>query len=264
MTLSATRLPHDAGTRVINAGVRYSWGGHSEGFMVWHNERPNDPVATFDALSRFEAWKRFRHLEAEAEAQHGRRIFSSDARWRRRLVYIGLPTLVVGLLVAVLVIRSEWSDEGAGRENGGSVDPAFASVADDHRVRLPPGWTTTQRSEITELHSPEGSVSVSITTAPEGTIAEIARAGFQTLTEAWTDVRIGSAKEQRIGEATAISVDGTATDDSGEPVRFMSIALELDARSFSVSVLALRGWTSSRKREVNEIVASLSHESPSA
>ena len=258
MMLRSTRAPESDRRQIINTGVHYSWGGGTRGFVIWNNKRPHDHVATFDAASRFDAWQRFKSLESEAQERRRRRA-SSIARWGRRLAFVGLPMLAAGLLVVMLVFGAEEPDvRSVARSDAAAAGERFKNVAGDYRLRLPAGWIAEERSTATEVRSPDHAVTVLIEMAPDGDIVAVSPAVFETLTAAWTDVHLEAPLTRRIGGAPRVSVGGTATDGSGESVRFLAIALDAGVRNFAISVSVPQDWYPvGALSEIDQIVGSL-------
>ena len=254
----SAHAPQADGRKIINAGAHYSWGGGPEGFVIWENKRPHDDVATFDAASRFVAWQRFKSLESKAQERHRRRI-SSIARSGRLLAFVGLPLLAAGLLVAMLVFGAEEPDvQSPSPTDATAAGERFRNIAGDYRFSLPAGWIAEERSTATEVRSPDDAVRVLIEMAPEGDIVAVAPEVFETLTAAWTGVHVEAPPTRRDGATQRVSVGGTATDASGEPVRFLAIALDAGVRNLAISVSVPQDWDpAGGLPEIHQIVGSL-------
>ena len=219
---------------VFETGRRYSWGRRGDTYYIWDKRQPGDKLGhAWEA----NAQREFRWLEQEAA--HRRR-----RRWRRLSIVVGL---VVTTLIAVGIgVRGDgWTDDEpvAGRARrsvtrSGATSTSRADTGSD----APSGWSVLSASSTAQVMSPGGTVTISIQVAPEGAVGTASDAFVSDLAAAWTDVQIEAALPRTAGELPGLSVAGSAIDETGDPIRFLSIVLDSGARNHAISVSVPRAW----------------------
>jgi hypothetical protein len=219
---------------VFETGRRFSWGRRGDTYYVWDKRHPGDELAhSWEANARREfGW-------LEQEAAHRRR-----RRWRRLCIAVGLVLIV---LAAAAIAWLEATDEPPSIPS--SAEPAlghevgrYVNVGGGYGFLAPSGWSVLSASSTAQVMSPGGTVTISIQIAPEGAVGAASEAFVGDLTAAWTDPHIEPRRPGRVGDLPGLSVGGTAIDETGDPIRFLSIVVDSGARNHAISVSAPRAW----------------------
>lgn len=233
------------GAVVFETGRRYSWGRRGDTYYIWNKRHPGDVLEhSWEANARRE----FRWLEQEA-AQRRRR------RWRRVAIAAGL-VLIVLVLVAVAMKASDdpsAASEPAARGRGGA---RYTNVGGGYGFLAPMDWSVVSASSTAQVTSPGGSITISIQVAPEGAVGAASEAFVRDLAAAWSEARTEAPQPRPVGDLPGLSVGGTAVDEAGDAIRFLSIVVDSGARNHAISVSVPREWNESMFMPAVDVVLS--------
>jgi hypothetical protein len=218
---------------VFEKGRRYSWGRRGATYYIWDKRHPSDALGhSWEA----NAQREFRWLEQEAA--HRRR-----RRWKRLSIAVGL-VLIVLTTIAIGVKAT-----GEPTQNRAPVEPTlgqevgrYVNVQGGYGFSAPSGWSVLSASSTAQVTSPGGTVTISIQVAPEGAVGTASNAFVSDLAAAWTDVQTEAALPRTAGDLPGLSVAGSAIDETGDPIRFLSIVVDSGARNHAISVSVPRAW----------------------
>jgi hypothetical protein len=233
-TRRAPLAPERRDTETLGSGTRYSWGRRGDAFYVWDKRAPGESRGhSSEAAARRE----FRWLEQETKIKR-----------KRRLVHIllGAGLVSVAAAPALIVMLADGSEEPSPtvseRDAGSAVDARVDSserLTNDeggYGFRVPDGWTAETSRSFSQVSDPSGQATISVLVAPEGDIDAVSDTSLATTTADWTDVQAEAPQDRAVGEFPAVSVGGTATDTSGEPIRFLSIVIDSGERNHAIWV----------------------------
>jgi hypothetical protein len=133
----------------------------------------------------------------------------------------------------------------------------YTNVAAGYGFSYPSTWELSEVGSSARLESPRGDTVVSF----DSVAADGLDAASEGLIEAVpgsvaSQELIGTTREQ-IGGAPSLLTSGTATDESGRPVRFLAIAVRGDVRNYAITIVVPAGSDPSRVLwRVERVVAS--------
>ena len=211
---------------IIESGRRYSWGRRGDEYYIWDKRNPGDSLGhSWEANARRE----FGWLERQAQLRRRR-------RWSRLLVAVGL-ICVVAAPVAIMLYADATSSSTS--EQAAPEVPAterHINAEGGYAFRVPTGWSVQSAASATEVTSPTGTATISIQVASEGELDAASVAFVGNLVATWTDAQTEEPQPRTVGELPAVSVGGTAVDESGRPLRFLSILVDTGTRNHAISV----------------------------
>jgi len=225
------------GIEILDSGRRYTLGRGGDTYYVWEKRKPKNLVEhDWEGSARQEFWR----LEEQGQVTRRR-------RWTKVGVVVGL-LLAYGIAVAVVLAVND-----ASRSPSGPVPAqveALGTVAAGHALnpeggfafQVPEGWLLKDAGPTSEIASPDGSVSISMTTAPDGALDEASASFVDHLLTAWSDAETEPAHSRTVGTLPALSVSGTATDQAGEQIRFVSVVVDSGERNHAISVSVPESW----------------------
>ena len=218
---------------VFETGRRYSWGRRGDTYYIWDKRQPGDKLGhAWEA----NAQREFRWLEQEAA--HRRR-----RRWRRLSIVVGLVlTTLIAVGIGVEAMGGPTANRSPVEPGLGQEVGRYVNVQGGYGFRAPSGWSVLSASSTAQVMSPSGTVTISIQVAPEGAVGTASDAFVSDLAAAWTDVQVEAALPRTAGELPGLSVAGSAIDETGDPIRFLSILLDSGARNHAISVSVPRAW----------------------
>ena len=230
---------------VFETGRRYSWGRRDDTYYIWNKRHPGDALEhSWEANARRE----FRWLEQEA-AQRRRR------RWVRVAIAAGLA-LIVLVLVAVALKASLDPSVDPARAAQGREGARYVNVGGGYGFLAPMDWSVVSASSTAQVTSPGGSITISIQVAPEGAVGAASAAFVRDLTAAWPEAQTEVPRPRAVGDLPGLSVGGTAVDETGDGIRFLSIVVDSGARNHAISVSVPREWNESMYMPAVDVVLS--------
>jgi hypothetical protein len=220
---------------IIESGRRYAWGRQGDAYSVWKKRRPAETLEhTWAANARQE----FRWLEQQAQLRRRR-------MWTRLFVAGGLVLVYpVAVGISLYVNRSSPSTLQQAQVDtvGVAVAERYVNVEGGFAFRAPQDWSVRSAASTTEVASPGGTVTISIQAAPDGDIDVASETFVESLTTGWTDTQAEAPKSRTVGDLPAVSVSGTAVDETGSPIRFLSIVADSGVRNHAISLAVPRTW----------------------
>jgi hypothetical protein len=232
--------PRQREIEIIETGKRYSWGRRGDAYYIWEKRSPGESLGHSTEAS---ARREYRWLEQEARIRRRRRM-------TRLLIGAGLVSLAVA--PAAIVMYAEGSSEPAQTAVADAADTAgvgdTAGVADSagsgryvnaeggYAFRAPAGWQVQVSDSSTQVTSPIGNAVISILVAPEVGIDAVSDVSSGSIAAGWTEIRSEAPRSRTVGDLPALSVGGTAVDESGKPIRFLSIVIDSGTRNHAIWV----------------------------
>ncbi len=235
------------GAVVFERGRRYSWGRRGDTFYIWDRRHPSDALGhPWEANARRE----FQWLEQEA-AHRWRR------RWRRLFIAVGL--IVIVLVAAAIALKAKdgssssisHAEPALGHEVG-----RYVNAGGGYGFNAPSDWGVVSASSTARVTSPGGTVTISIQVAPDGAVGAASEAFVRDLTAAWTGAQPEAPQPRMVGDLPGLSVGGTAIDETGVPIRFLSIVVDSGARNHAISVSVPREWDAALFMPAVDVVVS--------
>ena len=237
------RAARRRGLEIVSSGRRYVL-GRRDGFeprdvtyYVWEKRKPRQWVEhESEVNARQELW----WLEERARVER-------RGRWTRAAMVAGL-VIAYGIAAGVVL----YVNDGPGALStsvparidrlGAVAAGRYLNPEGSFTFRAPDGWFLESSGPTTELSSPDRTVSISMTTAPDGAIGDASESVVHDLADAWREAEIEPAQTRNVGALPAISVSGTATDVTGEPIRFLSVVVDSGEHNHAISVAVPRTW----------------------
>jgi hypothetical protein len=225
------------GIEILDSGRRHTLGRAGDTYYVWEKRKPKNLVAhDWEGSARQEFWR----LEEQALVTR-----------RRRRTKVGV---VLGLLcayalaVAVVLYVNDGSRSVSGpvpmqvEPRGTVAGGRSLNPEGGFSFRAPAGWLVEEAGPTTEIASPDGTVSVSMTAAPDGNLDEATASFVEDLLTAWSDAETEPAHSRTVGTLPALSVSGTAADQAGERIRFVAVVVDSGERNHAISVSVPEAW----------------------
>lgn len=194
-------------------------------------------------------WKRGRRGEIvehrwEENARQEFRWLERQARLgtRRRRVRLSV-TAAIGCLVAVPIAIAASTDDGPDRSHQvprPAPSDAVVNAAGGYGFRVPEGWSI-DGSDSTAVLTNAAGVNISIDVAPSGDAGSAAAAVVKDMSAGWSETQIEPARPRTVGSMPAISIGGTAIEQSGGSVRFLAIVVDSGTRSHAIRVVVPEG-----------------------
>lgn len=225
------------GIELLDSGRSYTLGRAGDTYYVWEKRKPKNLVDhDWEGSARQEFWR----LEEQARVTRRR-------RWTKVGAVVGL-LLAYGIAVAVVLYVNDGSQSPPGPVAEQAEGPEAAAAGHilnpvgGFTFRVPEGWLVEEDGPTTEVTSPDGTVSISMTTAPEGALDEATASFVGDLLAAWSDAETEPARSRTVGALPALSVSGTATDQAGERIRFVSVVVHSGQGNHAISVSVPESW----------------------
>lgn len=225
------------GIELLDSGRSYTLGRAGDTYYVWEKRKPKNRVDhDWEGSARQEFWR----LEEQARVTRRR-------RWTKLGAVAGL-LLAYGTAVAVVLYVNDGPQSASGPvaeqvEGPGAVAAGHVlNPVGGFTFRVPEGWLLEETGPTTEIASPDGTVSISMTTAPAGALEEATSSFVGELLTAWSDAETEPARSRTVGALPALSVSGTATDQAGERIRFVSVVVHSGQGNHAISVSVPESW----------------------
>jgi hypothetical protein len=171
------------------------------------------------------------------------------------LIMVGIA-LVTAATVAILIENAARQDarESARRMLGppaGEMPDRSGSRSDlgvaeyvngthDYGFEYPASWTVHENAQITSLENPNGRIRVRFGVGPSSDLGTTAARSIHSLSDVTSDRDVIGMTRERIDGSNSLLVSGTAIDDSGRRVRFLSITVRGQPRNYAISILVPR------------------------
>jgi hypothetical protein len=171
------------------------------------------------------------------------------------LIMVGI-VLVTVATVAILIENAARQDarESARRmlgppagetpdRSGSRSDLAVAEYVNgthDYGFDYPASWTVHEKAQITSLENPNGRIHVRFGIGPSNDLETTAARSIHSLSDVTSDRDVIGMKRERIDGSSSLLVSGTAIDDGGRRVRFLSITVPGQTKNYAISILVPR------------------------
>ncbi len=218
-------LPRRREVEIIEAGRRYSWGRRGDAYYVWDKRSPGESLGHSREAS---ARREFRWLEQEAQIRR--------RRTRLRLLVIAGLICVAAAPTAIVMYSDDPSAPPQAEEVEANGPKRYVNAEGGYGFRVPRRWLVQTSESTTRVTSPNGKVAISVLVAPQGDLDVVSEASITNIAAAWTDTTTEVSQPRTVGDLPALSVGGTAVDESGTPIRFLSIVIDSGPRNHAIWV----------------------------
>jgi hypothetical protein len=189
-----------------------------------------------------------------------RRRARSSSQFSDREQAYAVALIMVGIVLVTVATVAILIEDGArqgARESARMLGPPAGATPDrsgsrsdlgvaeyvngthDYGFEYPASWTVHENARITSLENPNGRIRVRFGTGPSSDLETTAARSIHSLTDTSDRDVIGMARE-KIDGSSSLLVSGTAIDDGGRPVRFLSITVRGQSKNYAISILVPR------------------------
>lgn len=170
------------------------------------------------------------------------------------LIMVGI-VLVTVATVAILIEDAARRDAResarmleppAGTTPDRSGSPADLGVAEyvngthDYGFEYPASWTVHENARITSLENPNGRIRVRFGIGPSSDQGTTRARLIHSLSNVTSDRDVIGMTREKIDGSRSLLVSGTAIDDGGRRVRFLSITVRGQPKNYAISILVPR------------------------
>ena len=224
-------FPRHHAIEIVEEGRRFSWGRRGDAYYVWDKRKPGESLGHSG-----EAGARREYLWLEQEEQIRRR-----RRRMRLLIAAGLICVAAAPTAIVMYVNGSSSPSQAG--GGHTAGPErYVNAEGGYGFRVPTGWTVQTSDSTTQVTSPNDTIAISVLVAPQGDIDAVSDASIESIAATWTGTKSEAPQPRTVGDLPALSVGGTAVDESGTPIRFLSIVIDSGTRNHAIWVSVPESW----------------------
>jgi PsbP-like protein len=133
----------------------------------------------------------------------------------------------------------------------------YVNPSQGYGFAYPPTWTIREEDRLTRLESPNGRIRVLFRTGMSGDLEIASSRLLDSLADITSNEQLIGVTREQIDGARSLLVSGTATDEAGEPVRFLAITVRGDPHNYAISIFVPRASDPVRVLpRIEEIVAS--------
>jgi len=137
----------------------------------------------------------------------------------------------------------------------GVVD--YTNIEGGFGFSYPSTWELIGAGSSVRLESPGGDTVVSFGSVAADRLDAASEGVIEAMPGAGASQELIGTTRQRIGGAPSLLTSGTATDESGRPVRFLAIAVRGDVRNYAITIVVPAGSDPSRVLpRVERVIAS--------
>jgi len=129
-------------------------------------------------------------------------------------------------------------DRSGSRSDLGMTE--YVSGTHDYGFEYPASWTVHENAEITSLENPNGRIRVRFGIGPSSDQRTATARSIHSLSDVTSDRDVIGMTRERIDGASSLLVSGTAIDDGGRRVRFLSITVPGQSKNYAISILVPR------------------------
>ena len=115
----------------------------------------------------------------------------------------------------------------------------YVNGTHDYGFEYPASWTVHENARITSLENPNGRIRVRFGIGPSSDQATAARS-IHSLSDVTSDRDLIGMTREKIDGSSSLLVSGTAIDDEGRRVRFLSITVPGQSKNYAISILVPR------------------------
>jgi hypothetical protein len=170
------------------------------------------------------------------------------------LIMVGI-VLVTVATVAILIEDAARQDaresarmlgppDGATPDRSGSRSDLgvaeYVNGTHDYGFEYPASWTVHENARTTSLENPNGRIRVRFGIGPSSDLETTAARSIHSLTDVTSDRDVIGMTREKIDGSSSLLVSGTAIDDGGRPVRFLSITVRGQSKDYAISILVPR------------------------
>jgi hypothetical protein len=125
--------------------------------------------------------------------------------------------------------------------SGSDLDVAqYVNGTHDYGFEYPVSWTVQENAQITSLENPNGRIRVRFGIGPSSDLGTTAARSIHSLSDVTSDRDVVGMTREKIDGSSSLLVSGTAIDDGGRRVRFLSITVQGQSKSYAISILVPR------------------------
>ena len=110
----------------------------------------------------------------------------------------------------------------------------------DYGFEYPASWTVQENAQITSLENPNGRIRVRFGISRSGDLETTAARSIHSLSDVTSDRDVIGMTREKIDGSNSLLVSGTAIDDGGRRVRFLSITVRGQSKNYAISILVPR------------------------
>ena len=107
----------------------------------------------------------------------------------------------------------------------------------DYGFEYPTSWTVHENAQITSLENPNGRIRVRFGIGPSSDLETAAARSIHSLSDVTSDRDVIGMTRDKIDGSSSLLVSGTAIDDGGRRVRFLSITVRGQPKNYAISIL---------------------------
>jgi hypothetical protein len=113
----------------------------------------------------------------------------------------------------------------------------YVNGTHDYGFEYPVSWTVQENAQITSLENPNGRIRVRFGIGPSSDLGTAAARSIHSLSDVTSDRDVIGMTREKIDGSSSLLVSGTAIDDGGRRVRFLSITVQGQSRNYAISIL---------------------------
>jgi hypothetical protein len=129
-------------------------------------------------------------------------------------------------------------DRSGSRSDLGEAE--YVSGTHDYGFEYPASWTVHENARITSLENPNGRIRVRFGVGPSSDLGTTAARSIHSLSDVTSDRDVIGMTREKIDGSSSLLVSGTAIDDGGRRVRFLSITVRGQSMNYAISILVPR------------------------
>jgi hypothetical protein len=116
----------------------------------------------------------------------------------------------------------------------------YVNGTHDYGFEYPASWTVHENARTTSLENPNGRIRVRFGIGPSSDLETTAARSIHSLADVTSDRDVIGMTREKIDGSSSLLVSGTAIDDGGRPVRFLSITVRGQSKDYAISILVPR------------------------
>lgn len=132
----------------------------------------------------------------------------------------------------------EMPDRSGSRSDLGVAE--YVNGTYDYGFEYPASWTVRENAQITSLENPNGRIRVRFGIGPSSDLGTTAARSIHSLSDVTSDRNVIGMTREKVDGSSSLLVSGTAIDDGGQRVRFLSISVRGQPRNYAISILVPR------------------------
>lgn len=118
---------------------------------------------------------------------------------------------------------------------------AYVNGPGGYAFRTPSSWELREVGPLAEIVSPNGDIVITFERRARGSLEEASERLVASLLETRSNSELVGQRRELIANSPALLVSGTATEDTGEAIRFLAITVRGEPRSYAISIIVPAG-----------------------